>query len=266
MKTPIEFASIATTTETATPWAQPRKTSYEDLVLKPELAARRLRFPVGQTWLRIVPALKSSAHGWMMAIHALHYEGGRCAHPKTFRRADKCAFDYAYGWLHANHPESLYSKANKAGVRLLTDPLSAFWALLEEEGKTVARLFIGSGYDGSRGGAPGLGYEIWKLTQERDENGNRMVDPIDPAAGRLLCVEKQQPKGAKYPSYALRFGGQPAPVDSLMAKMEPEEIAALCPLEETVKELTEEQEWQCLGKVIAPEHVENIRASLKRAA
>ena len=66
-------------------------------------------------------------------------------------------FDHAYGWVKEHHPESLYCKANKDGVRLLADPMCAFWAILEQEGKTVARLFLGSGYDGSRGGVPGLG-------------------------------------------------------------------------------------------------------------
>ncbi len=266
MKTYIEFAPDATTTEAATPWDRPRTTNYEDLVLKPELAGRRLRFQVGETWIRIVPAIKQSEHGWMMPIHVLNFEGGRCNHPKTHRKKARSCFEHAYAWMKENHPEGLYSKSNKAGVRLLTDPLSAFWALVEEEGQTVARLFLGSAYDGSRGGAPGLGYEFWKLTRELDEEGKLACDVVAPAEGRLICVEKMQARGAKYPSYTLRLGRQPAPIDALLAKMSPEETAALCPLEKAVRELTPEEEWQCLGRVIAPENVARIRAGMNQAA
>ncbi len=263
MKTPIEFApSATTTTETTTPWDQPRKSNYEDLILKPEFEARRLRFPAGQTWLRILPAMQASQHGWLMPLHVLHFEGGRCNHPKTHRKNAKSCFDQAYGWMRENHADGLYSKANKAGVRLLTDPMCAFWAVVEENGQHVARLFLGSGYDGSRGGAPGLGFEFWRLTQERDEENNLLADVIDPAEGRLISIEKTQPKGSKYPSYTLRRGRQPAPVKELLAKMDPEEVDALCPLENVVRELSEEEQWQCLGKVIAPENVALIRAAL----
>ena len=266
MTTPIEFAPETDATnnnETTTPWATPKASNYEDMVFKPEYQARRLKFPVGNTWLRIAPALKSSVHGWMMPIHALDFEGGRCAHPKTHRRNAKSVFDHAYGWVKEHHPESLYCKANKDGVRLLADPMCAFWAILEQEGKTVARLFLGSGYDGSRGGVPGLGYQLWKMSCEYDENGNLVTDAVHPKNGVLVCVEKTKSQSAKYPSYKLRLGRQPAPVDSLLAKMAPEEVAALCPLEGVVRDLSIEEEWQCLAKVMAPETVALIRASLK---
>ena len=269
MTTPIEFAPETDATnnnETTTPWATPKASNYEDMVLKPEYAARRLKFQVGQTWMRIVPAIKSSAHGWMMPIHALNYEGGRFAHPKTHRRNAKSVFDHAYIWTKQNHPDGLYSKANKAGIRLLSDPMSLFWAIVVAEGeKPLARLFLGSGYDGSRGGVPGLGYQIWKMSREHDENGNLVTDAAHPKSGVLVCVEKTKSQSAKYPNYKLRLGRQPAPVDDLLAKMAPEEIAALCPLENVVRELTGEEEWQCLAKVIAPETVALIRASLESA-
>ena len=78
-------------------------------------------------------------------------------------------------------------------------------------------------------------------------------------------MEKTKSQSAKYPNYKLRLGRQPSPVDDLLAKMDPEEVAALCPLENVVRELTSEEEWQCLAKVIAPETVALIRASLKSA-
>ena len=266
MTTNIEFASPdENNNNEKTPWATPKESTYQNLVLKPEYESRRLKFLVGETWFRIVPALRESIHSWMMRINVINYEGGRFAHPRTLRQKAKSAFDAAYSWAREHHPESLYSKANKTGVRLLSDPMCAFWAILvEKEKPPVARLFLGSGYDGTRGGAQGLGYQIWSLTQSRDENGNLVADAVHPDKGVLIRVEKTQPKGAKYPSYALRLGQNPAPVDDLLTRMAPEEVASLCPLENAVRELSEEEEWQCLSKVMAPETVSEIRMSLCR--
>ncbi len=75
-------------------------------------------------------------------------------------------------------------------------------------------------------------------------------------------MEKTQPKGAQYPSYSLRVGRQGAPADEAIAKMDEEEVAALVPLEDTIRVLSPEEEWQCLSKVMAPNTVEQIRAGL----
>jgi len=263
MTNPIEFASPEDdNNNTPSPWLQPRSNNqYEDLVLKPEYAERRLRFDVGQTWFRIVPALKSSLHGWMMPLHVLQFERGRFVHPRSLKRNAKCVYDHAYAWAKENTPAALYSKINKNGVRLLADPLCLFWVLVEQEGKTVARLLQLSGYDGSRGGAPGLGHKIWQLCHDRDETGAR-TDVISADGGVLVGVEKHQPKGAKYPSYHLTLGRNAKPMTELVKRMEPTEQSVLCPLENVVRELTDEEQWQCLGKLIAPDTVKQIQKSL----
>jgi len=262
---PIVFASshdVSTNNDT-TPWTEPKRSLYQDMILKEEYEERRLRLPIGETCLRIVPAFQSSPFGWLIAIHSINFEGGRFAHPKTLRRNARSVFDHAYSWCLANAPQALFSKTNKAGVRLLTDSLSVFWCFLEEEGRTVARLFLCSGYDGSRGGVPGLGYQLWKLTRELDETGALVCDPVNHAAGVQIIIEKTQPKGAKYPSYSLRRGRRPAPIADFMAKMDDTEIRALCPLEDVIRELDDEHQWKCLEKVIAPQTVAIIRESLK---
>jgi hypothetical protein len=263
---PIEFASPsdATTTNDTSPWTQPKRSVYQDLILKEEYEERRLKLPIGQTWLRLVPAFQSSPFDWMLAVHAVNFDGGKFAHPKTLRRNARSIFDHAYSWCLANAPESLFSKTNKNGVRLLTDPLSIFWCFLEEEGRTVARLFLASGYDGSRGGVAGLGYQLWKMAHEKDETGTLICDAVNHESGVLVCIEKTQPRGAKYPSYSLRRGRQPAPIADFLSKMDDTEIKALCPLEDVVRELSEEEQWKCLEKVIAPKTVAIIRENLKR--
>jgi len=265
MKT-IEFASEEV--NNTSPWDQPRgdknndNNSYEDLVLKPEYAKRRLRFDAGQTWFRIVPAVAGSTHGWMMRLHVLNFARGHFSHPRTLKPNAKSVFDHAYAWALENAPAGLYSKNNKEGVRLLADPMRLFWALIEREGKYVARLVYLSGYDGSRGGAPGLGWKIWNLCYERDEIGARIADVVSPEKGVLVSVEKNQPKGSKYPSYHLTLGRNPKPMSELLTQMDPEEIDALCPLEHTVRELSDEEQWQCLAKIMAPSTAAQIRESL----
>ena len=260
----IQFAESTagyTTNNKITPWKRDTRT-YEDLVFKSEYASRRLRFPEGQTWMRILPPLRGSVHGWMLGIHALEFEGGRFAHPRTLTPNSKCAFDKAYAWALENTPSSLYSKANKSGVRLLSSPLAAFWVAVEEEGRTVARIFSASAYDGSRGGMPGLGWQIWHLAQQRDEDGNLVADLTHPANGVLVGVEKTKAAGAKYPSYRLTLGRQPTPVDVIIDKMDAEESAAIVPLEDTIRVLSPKEEWHCLSKIIPEENIELIRSAI----
>jgi hypothetical protein len=243
------------------PWLAPAKL-YQDLILKPEFAARRYKFPPKPTWFRIVPARSGSDRDWMLGVHALQYSRGCHAHSKTIVQGGRSVFDVAYAWLKQNRPNDLFSKQNKDGFRLLTDPSYLCWILVEEEGKIVARLLLAKGYDGSRGGAPGLGHQIWQLSEEVDENGDLLGNPADPVIGAQICVEKRQTPESRYPSYTLRMGRVPAPIDEMLAKMDPEEMAALCPLEQVVYLPGEEQEWILLENVIDADTIGKIRNSV----
>lgn len=262
MKKNIEWSSSDDASNKSNPWDRPPKSLFKDLILKEDYRSRRLRFEPGLNWLRILPAYSTSPFGWMLGVHALGFGDGQFAHPKTLHPNAKSVFDHAYAWAKERHPESLFSKTNKAGIRLLCDPVCVFWALVEHEGKYLARLFQGSGYDGSRGGAPGLGHQIWKLTRDVDEEGNLVAEPTHPERGVLIGIEKTKSKGSKYPSYALRLGRQPAPIGDVIGKMDNEEFDALCPLEQVIHQVTAEEEWAFLGRIMAAEHVAAIRASL----
>ena len=258
----IEFATPSANAESsADPWHTASKAPYHDLILKPEFAARSFKFPKGATWFRIVPALRTSTKGWMLGVHALHYEGGRHSHAKTIKPGSESAFDAAYQWCKTNCPESLFSKANKQGYKLLPDPICLFWILVDVGGKIVCRLVLASGYDGSRGGNDGLGHQIWKKMRERDEHGNLVANPIAPEAGFQICVEKSLPKDSRYPNYHLKIGRMPVPMSELFTKMDQAEIDALTALEDTVYLPGEEEEWQLLEKVIDPATVSKIRAA-----
>jgi len=270
MKQTIEFKERTDADEIATtlasPWDTSVKRRYEDLILKPTYAERRYKFPLGATWLRIVPAIRGSDKGPILGVHALNHTGeggGRHTHPKTLTPGAKSVFDHAYAWLSEHDKAALFSKLNKTGYRLLCDPLCLFWMVTEVAGKPVARLFVGSGYNGSRGGVAGLGHQIWQLTQEVDEDGHAMPDPADPLQGVQICVEKRQAPGARYPSYTVKRGRVPMPMADVIDGMDPEEIAALAPLEDVLHVPTDEEEWQLLERVIKPELVEKIRESMK---
>ncbi len=255
----VKFASPSELAKNGSaPWRTDRQSTYQDLILKPEYRARRYKFPTGTTWFRIVPAL-SGSRGWMLGLHSLNYKGGRHAHPKSLTPGTRSVYDEAYEWLKVNKGDTLYSKANREGVRLLTDPLCLFWMLAEEESKVVARLVLASGYDGSRGGTPGLGHMIWKLAEERDEDGNLVANPVDAEAGLQIGIERTQLAGSRYPSYTIRKGRIPVPVSKYLDRMEPAEIDTLAPLEDIVHKVSESEEWQLLENVLDSETVSKIR-------
>lgn len=195
----------------------------------------------------------------------LAFEGGRFAHPKTLERGARSVFDEAYQWAKEHCPESLYSKSNKEnGVRLLSDPLFQCWVIAEEDGRSVLRLIQASGYDGSRLGTTGLGYRVWKAIEDHDESGSSIPDAIDPEKGVRVCIEQTLVKGKGRPQYSVRVGRQPAPMGPILEAMDSEEKSILVPLENTIRRLSQEEEWTCLAKVIAPDTVKKIRADVKR--
>ncbi len=266
MKT-IEFVNNnANKTNLSSIWSKKTRSEFDDRILKPQYKERKLRFQNGPNWFRIVPAMEPAieptGYEWMMGLHVQNYPGGKFLHPKTLTKNARSAFDHAYEWCKKNHPEALFSKANPTGARLLTDKMTLCFVIVEEEGKHVARLLLASGYDASRGGAAGLGYEIASASRVFDENGRLVTEAADEVNGVRICVEKTQPAMAKYPSYSLRVGRVAAPMASIREAMSPEELQVLTPLENVVEQISMEEQWACLEKVIAPETVAEIRASI----
>jgi len=261
MKT-IEFVDPTETHNLISPWSKPKPATFDDRVLKPEYQVRHLRFAEGSTWFRILPTIKPSMFAWCMPLQVLNYPGGRFLHPRSLNRGAKSAFDHAYQWLRENNPGALYSKANITGIRLLTDRKCLCWVLLEEEEGVTARLLLESDYDSSRGGVAGLGQLIWRATRDVDETGTIATNAIDSNAGVLVMVEKKMGKGAKFPSYSVRLGRQPAPIAPMLEKMDPKEREVLTPIENVVHVPSADEEWEFLAKVMAQEHVDKIRASV----
>ncbi|MEY4568779.1 MAG: hypothetical protein RLZZ398_218 [Verrucomicrobiota bacterium] len=259
MKKVIEFEKSITPYTGATLSTVGKPASkYEDLILKPEFEARKFQFPAGATWFRLVPPLRGSK-GFMLRINAVGHPGGR--HAKSIT-GGKSVFSIAYDWLLKHHPELLFRKENPEGFRLLSSPVAAYWMLVEEDGKMVARILLANAYDGSRNGTEGgLGHRLLRLVQERDEALGLISDPLDPVTGVQVGIEKTQPMGVKYPSYTLRLGRQPAPIDRFLERMDGDELDALCPLEETVRSIEPEYAWELLGNVVGMALRDKIRAA-----
>lgn len=265
MKRTIEFEkSVSPHPSTkASPWLSPVKTAslYEDLILKAEYETRKFQFPVGPTWFRLVPPLRGS-NGFMLPLHALDHPGGR--HAKSITGV-KSVFSLGYDWLKKHHPELLYCKANPAGFRLLSSPVAAYWILVEQDGEMLARILLANAYDGSRNGTEGgLGHRLLSLVEERDEELGLVSDPVDPDHGVQVGIEKTMALGVTYPNFRLQLGRQPAPINRFFDRMAQSELDALCPLEETVRSVEPDHEWELLGKVVGVDLRDRIRAATKR--
>jgi hypothetical protein len=178
----------------------------------------------GRTWIR-TPAFDRVAHEGLLFENA-------------FTPNAKCAPSRAC-LLTGRNSCQLKEAGNHGGFFPLE--VTTYPEALEKNG-----YFVGMT---SKGWAPGVAL---------DPAGN----PAHPTAGVLIGVEKTQPKGAQYPTYRLLLGRQPAPADEAIAKMDEEEVSAPVPLEDTIRVLKPEEEWQCLSKVMAPATVEEIRATL----
>jgi len=240
-----------------------KRPRFQDSILKPEYASRKLQFAPGDNWIRLLPAVKPSRFPWLMPLAVQKHPGGQFIHPRSFASAEtRNPFDLAYMWSLLNEPGSLFSADNREGVRLFTDPVLVCWALIERDGKTVARLLVGNGYDGSRGGVPGLGAQIQKAAKTVDAEGE--VHAPDKEKGFMLCVEKTRAAEAKFPTYTVRAGRGTAPLAPILAKMSEEEKSALVPLEDTLVQLTEEEQWKRLEAYLPAQKVARIKTEQRR--
>lgn len=244
------------------PWKQTVRPAHEDLIFKDGLT--KLNLVKGANWVRIVPPLME-AENWMTYVPVVEMGHGRFVHPSAFRENAKSAFDLAENWYKANAPEELNSRDNPSGHRFRRRSQAACWCLIENKaGGVNARLFLGSTFEGGgqNGGPAGLGHRIWEMLTEPDPDVDAIAEPMHPLTGTTLCIEKEQEKGARYPVCHLRLGRRVSPIQDLLDRMEPAEFAKLCPVDQTRRELSEEEEWVHLGRVIGVKMADLIRSSV----
>lgn len=242
--------------------------SYSDELLLPEFADRQLHLKEGPNWMRIVPAMEESSADWMLGLHALATPTGKFAHPRTYEPAARSVWDTMYGHLRQTEPGKLYSKANPDGLRLLPNPMTLCWVITghgaDDGTEPAVRLLMLSGYSGERGGSPGLGHQILQMASDLDENRDLAHDIAGAEGGVQVCIEKVVSKESKYPRYILRAGRQPAPIEELIASLPVSEAAVLRPLENVVRRMTEEEQWERLLRLMPATEVDSLREAIEQ--
>lgn len=252
------------------PWKRPAaKPTYQDELLVPEFANRQLRLAEGANWMRIVPAAYSGSEEWMLGLHVLSTPSGRFAHPRTFGPGNRSSvWDATYGYLRKTNPDKLYSKSSPNGLKLLPDPVSLCFVITghgaDDDTPLAVRLLLLSGYSGERGGPPGLGYQLYSMSHDLDENHDLAHNILGEQDGVQINIEKIVSKEAKYPRYILRAGRLPCPINELIARLPKDEAAVLQPLENVVRRMTEEEQWERLERLMPATEVATIRAAIER--
>lgn len=239
------------------------KPAYDDLILRPEYQSRKFTFPMGQTCIRILPQLAGTA-GWMHEIEVLTRPYGQHLHPKSFKGTGKAkgksVYDISYSWLRANMPDTLFSKVNPKGFRLLPTKMAICYLLVEIDGKMQAKLFVGSSYDGgTAGGNCGVAHQLFKVASEINQPAGH--DATHAEHGVQIVVEKTTPHGAKYPTYKMTRANVETPISRYLERMDESELEAIRPLHEVLRRLEPEEEWELVAKVIGEELRDIIRNS-----
>jgi hypothetical protein len=261
VKNKIEFTPTSASGQQKAPWDRAARSPYEDLIFKSGFVGLKLNLENGLNWIRVVPALGGSDE-WMTHVTAVTMHHGRFPHPCTFQEGDKSIFEKAYRWIVANAPDKLYNRDQPKGHRLLCDSLCAFWCLLENKtGGVQAKLFLGSSRKASGKIEAGLGRRIWHIMTEPDPDVDVISDPLDPERGTMICIDKSQAPGAKYPVYHLRVGRQPSPIQEMLNRMDPSEFEALCAIENTIRKLTDDEQYEQLVRVVGADTAAEIRSS-----
>lgn len=265
MKNKIEFEKGMKSTN-LDPWKTKAASTYCDELLRPELVDRQLKLKEGENWLRIVPAMAASSEGWMMGLHVLATPTGKFPHPKTYAPTDRGIWSDVYGHLSKTDPGKLYSKANRDGLRLLPSPMTLCWVITGggegDERTSSARLLISSGYSAERGGTPGLGHQILTMAQDLDKKGEPYQD-INGVNGVQICVEKIVSKESQFCRYKLRVGRQPLPIDELIASLTNAEAEVLQPLENVVRRMSVDEQWERLERLMPAPEVATIREAME---
>jgi hypothetical protein len=169
-------------------WKSAVTESYQDLLLKEEIRNRRLKIGDG-ILIRPVPLLKESdQYTWIMPVHAISNRHGRIPHPRSLRTNRSSLVDSAYTFIRSRYPERLFSRTNLRGLRLLTDLLAVAWVIVDKGNGPVLKLIVENGYDGSRGGKAGLGYQIYQAA--RAGFGGAEFGAEDPHKGCLIKIDK----------------------------------------------------------------------------
>lgn len=235
------------------------KSKYEDYTYNDGYKELQLKFNQKITWLRFLPPIKGTEYGWLMPFNVFKAVEGQThptfVDPESFGQPSIWA--QARAWFMKNAKDELMKKdVNPHGLKLRSTPRGLAWAIVSDaaEGQSL-RLLNTSLYDGKYGGSTGLGYDIIKNAEVRDNEpgsptSGELVhgDITAPDKGKLVCIEKSVPEvgETKYASYSARIGKSEAPLQTYMDKLTDSEYDKLVPLEQVLHIPTEDEQKQYL--------------------
>jgi hypothetical protein len=235
------------------------KPRYEDYTYQEGYRDLQLKFNQKITWLRVLPAIKGSENPYILRFNVFKAPEGQVhptfVDPESFGEPSIWAF--AKIWFMKNAKEALMKKdINPHGIKLRSSPRGLAWVIKSDapEGESL-RLLNVSMYDGKYGGSTGLGSDILKNAEVRDnEPGSPTAgelihgDITAPESGRLICIEKSIPEvgDTKYASYSCRIGKSEAPIQEYMNRLTDDELNKIVPLEKVIRVPTEEEQKKYL--------------------
>ena len=267
MKNQIEWASSPSTASTidltASKSGAPK---YQDLRIKPEFADLAIKHKTGTEWFRIMPAMRIAGENQseVAMFKSAEIAGTRYAFDSKAERAIWAAFNF----LKANPVRQDLIRA------CLPKDQAAFWAIRKEADRETGKdtlelgILIGSAYDASRGGAPGLMRNLMELIHEEDETG-KPVDPLNEAHGKLFAITKTAAVAqGQYASYRAKLGTSPAPMSEYFGGLSDESRERVtCGIQGTIRLATGEELADALtaaGIVSADEWPEIMAADRQR--
>lgn len=103
------------------------------------------------------------------------------------------------------------------------------------------------------------------MAGDLDENGDLAHNIAGAEDGVPFCIEKIVSKESQYPRYILRADRQPTPISDLLARL-PEsesESEVLQPLENVVRRMTEDEQWERLESLMPPADVAALREAIE---
>lgn len=255
MKNPIEFQEpTLETADLVARWPGPR-IRFEDQILKDEFSSAKAKLPQGTCIIRILPSIKGSERWWMQ-IQALTYSEGQHAHPKTHapKSNARSVFDDATDWFKLHAPKALYSKTAGKGFKLWTQPMATCWLLVTHEGETNLKLLLASAFPGTAGRKPGLGYQLMEFALQH-------AHLLTPDAKYAVEMTRSLPEGSSFLDTQLRIVESELSLNECIAELPSDQIRMLCPIEETIRRIDQEEEWKLLQKAIGKPWTDKIRNS-----
>lgn len=200
----------------------------------------------------------SAESHWLLQIPALLHANGHHCHPRVIKAGAESAYDLAYKQMKEKYPTRLFSRANKAGIRLLPPPLSACWAVVDDDNGIRLCLLQASFYDGKGGASSSSGNTICSHVLEAGEDTTLPGHPLNHMDGTSIFVERSVAEIPNSRVTASAFRRTAARLQALLDKVTDVEYNALCPIEKSIRILEPEEEWRLLSKVVGADLVDEI--------